>query len=102
MALEAKTHTHEYTHTPLLVFRLHEKGAEGGDANPKDDGKGKGKGKSKGKKRKRDGAAGDPQQPFDARKVLKVTDTIRVGVNNEDNESTVEVGLGLALVGDIL
>lgn len=53
------------------------------------EGKGKGKGK-----RKRDGAAGTKQQPFDARKVLKVSDTIRVGVNAEDNESTVEVGQG--------
>eukprot|EP00752_Nemacystus_decipiens_P012660 g11214.t1 len=56
--------------------------AQGGAA---DNGKGKGKGK-----RKRDGLASTSQQPFDARKVLKVSDTIRVGVNTEDNESTVE------------
>lgn len=64
----------------------------GGGANNSDDG-GKGRGKGKRKRGSSAGTAGRPQQAFDARKVLKVSDTIRVGVNTEDNESTVEVGL---------
>lgn len=45
-------------------------------------------GKAKGKcKRKRD----EGQADFDVRKLLKVSDTIRVGVNSEDNEATIEV-----------
>ncbi|CAM9758820.1 unnamed protein product [Ectocarpus sp. 4 AP-2014] len=47
-------------------------------------------GKAKGKgKRKRD----EGQADFDVRKLLKVSDTIRVGVNSEDNEATIE-GIG--------
>ncbi|CAM9858108.1 unnamed protein product [Ectocarpus sp. 6 AP-2014] len=57
-------------------------GAEsGGGSSNSSSGKTKGKGK-----RKRD----EGQADFDVRKLLKVSDTIRVGVNSEDNEATIE------------
>lgn len=58
------------------------------------DGASNGKGKGK---RKRDegasvaGSASGPPPQFDVRKLLKVSDSIRVGVNAEDNETTVKV-----------
>lgn len=59
-------------------------------------GKAKGKGKGKGKRRMTSPPAGGVGQAsngmgLDVRKMLKVSDTIRVGVNQEDNESAVQV-----------
>ena len=62
-------------------------GESEGESEDEGIGGGRGKGKGKGKRRMPAPLAGS----LDVRKFLKVSDTVRVGLNREDNEATVKV-----------